>query len=178
MENNSQLLENLFDSKILRIIRLFLVNKERQFYLQEISKKASVPIASTFRIVRKLANLDIIREIRIRKFRLYQCANNENISFLETFLKQGKRIIDSFVGAVSKIGNIEQVILYGKEEEKKANILLIGRNIDSSRIKQVANDFKEKYSFIITYLCLEREQYEQMSAMGLYSGKKKMLFRR
>jgi Fe2+ or Zn2+ uptake regulation protein len=175
---NVKLLEELFDKKILKIIKFFILNKGKEFYLQEISKQVDVPIATVFRIVGKLKELEIVREIRIKRFKLYKCAENENVLFLESFIKEGKRIIDNFVSIISKVKEVQEIILYGKETEDKANVLLIGKGINSNQIKQISAEFKEKYNYSITDLCLEREQYEQMSEMGLYSGKKKTLFKR
>jgi hypothetical protein len=37
---------------------------------------------------------------------------------------------------------------------------------------------KEKYNFVVSPLILTSEQFEQMSVMGLYSGKEKVLFKK
>ena len=173
-----KILEGLFDKKILKIIKFFLMNKDKEFYLQEISNQVNVPIATVFRMIKKLKELKIIDEIKIKKFKLYKCADNKNITFLESFIKEGKRIIDNFVDSVIAKTNVEEIILHGSESENKANVLLIGSSVDSNEIKKLCAEFKEKYNYNITALTLEREQYGQMSSMGLYSGRKKLLFRR
>ena len=175
---NIRLLEGLFDEKIIRVIKFFLLNREKEFYLQEVVRDTKVPLASVFRIVKKLVGLQIVTELHIKKFKLYKCSDNENITFLESFMKEGKRIIDSFASAAGSIENVEEVILYGKETEDKANVLLIGKGINSAAVKQICNEFREKHKYIITDLCLEREQYDQMLTMGLYSGKKKTLYKK
>ena len=96
--DNVKILEELFDSKVLKVIKFFLVNKDKEFYLQEISKQVGVPIATVFRMIKKLKGLKIIDEIKIKKFKIYKCADNDTIRFLESFIKEGKRIIDNFVG--------------------------------------------------------------------------------
>ncbi|MCK5283592.1 MAG: hypothetical protein KAK00_09390 [Nanoarchaeota archaeon] len=175
---NVKLLEELFDKKIVGVIKFFLLNKDKEFYLQEISNSVKIPIATVFRIVGKLKEHRIVDEIRIKKFKLYRCADNENIAFLESFIKEGKRIIDNFVIIVSKVENVEEIILHGKETEDKANVLLMGKGINYNEIKKICVEFKEKYNYTINSLSLEREQYNQMSAMGLYAGNKKTLYKR
>ena len=118
-----KILEGLFDKKILKVIKFFLVNKDKEFYLQEISNLVDVPIATVFRLIKKLKELKIVEEIKIKKFKIYKCANNKNVEFLESFMKEGKRIIDNFVELVSKLENVEEILLYGKASEDKANIL-------------------------------------------------------
>lgn len=173
---NLNLLEELFDDKKLRVIKLFLQNKEKQFYLREISKQTKVPVASTFRIVKKLMELEIIKQIKVNKFKLYKTADNDNVAFLETFLREGKRLVQLFVERAKELSGIKSIILHGEETEEKANLLLIGTNIDSNEVKRICAEIKEQYNFTISPLTLTQEQFTQMSNMGLYSGKKTVLF--
>ncbi|MBR9699972.1 hypothetical protein GOV09_05940 [Candidatus Woesearchaeota archaeon] len=175
---NIKLLEELFDKKILQVIKFFLSNKDKEFYLQEIANHVHVPIATVFRIIKKLKTLGLVQEIRIKKFKLYRCSKNDNVEFLEGFMKEGRRILDNFVQMAAQMPSVEQIILHGKEQEDKANILLIGRSIDHNAVKRLCAAIKEQYHFTVTALSLEQVQYEQMSAMGLYAGSKRSLFKR
>lgn len=171
-------LDGLFDPKILKIIRLFLNEKEDRFYLREISSKVNVPIATTFRIVKKLLKLGLIQEIKIKKFKLYRIKESSNIKFLESFIREEKRILDLFVDKIKDLSGINSVILHGKEKKDRVNILLIGENIDPNSVKQICADIKEKYNFNISSLTLTEDQFKQMSSMGLYSGEKKLLYKK
>ena len=172
-----KLLEDIFDKKILRVLRFVILNKDNEYYLQEISKETEIPIATVFRIMGKLTALGIVLELKIKKFKLYRCADNEKVTFLESFLKEGKRIAENFANLASKLPNVEEIILYGEEGEDKANIMLIGNGIDNNSVKQLCAEFKEKYNFNVTALNLQREQFEQISSMGLYSGSKETLYK-
>ena len=176
--DNLKILESLFDSKKLRILKLFYKEKERKFYLREIAKISEVPIATTYRIINKLVSLKLINQIMISRFKLYKLAENENTLFLESFLKEGKRIVQYFIDEVKKIPEVDAVILHGKEEEDKANLLLIGEGIDPNNIKMICGLIKEQYNFTISALPLTKEQFAQMSSMGLYSGKKKIVYKK
>lgn len=172
------MLDNLFDKKILTILKLFIVDKEKEFYLREIAKQTKVPVATCYRILNKLLSFDIIKLIQIKKFKLYKLADNETTMFLETFLKEEKQILNIFLKKIKELPQVESVILHGKETRDRANILIIGENINSDSIKHICAEIKEKYKFTITPLTLVREQYKQMTSMGLYSGEKRVLFRR
>lgn len=172
------ILEGLFDPKILKIIRLFLNEKENEFYLREISNKVNVPIATTFRIVRRLLKLGLIEEIKIKKFKLYRIKEGSNIKFLESFIREEKRILEIFIDKIKNLSGINSIILHGKEKKDRANILLIGENIKANLVKQICVDIKEKYNFTISSLTLTEDQFKQMSSMGLYSGEKKTLFKK
>lgn len=175
---NLKILESLFDSKKLRILKLFLLEKDKQFYLREISANAKVPVATTFRIIKMLVELKLVDIIKVHKFKLYKLSINENTSFLGSFLKEGKRIVQYFVDEIKKISQVEAVVLHGKETEEKANVLLIGQGIDPYEVKKICASIKEQYNFVVSALALTQEQFGQMSTMGLYSGQKKILYRK
>jgi len=174
--DNIKLLEELFDKKVLKILKLFLSEKNNEFYLREISKLSKVPVASTYRIINRLTGLNLIAEKKIKKFKLYKLNRNNNVEFLESFLKEEKRIVEIFVELAAKIPSVESLILYGRELKDRANILIIGEDIDSNLIKNICGEIKEKYNYIISPLTLAKAQFNQMTNMGLYSEKKETLY--
>ena len=176
--HDENLLENLFDSKSLRILRLFIDDKNNEFYLREISKKSNVPVTSTFRIVAKLKELKLINQIKIKKFKLYKLADTDNVTFLVKMLKEKPRAIEEFVNIAKNIENIDEIILHGKEENKHASLILIGYDIAPGEVKRLSADLKEKYSFTISTLSLGKEQFEQMKGMDLFPRVKRLLYRR
>ncbi|MDP7141653.1 MAG: hypothetical protein QF362_03000 [Candidatus Woesearchaeota archaeon] len=176
--DNIKLLEELFDKKVLKVLKLFLADKGNEFYLREIAKLSKVPVASTYRIITKLIALNIIDEKKIKKFKLYKIKQNKSTEFLESFIKEDKRIVEIFVESASKMPNVESLILHGSELKDRANVLIIGENIDSNLVKNICGEIKEEYNFTVSALTLAKAQFEQMSNMGLYSGKRKTLFER
>ena len=173
-----ELLESLFDEKKLRIMNFFFNNQEEEFYLRELSKRTKIPLATTFRIVNKLKLLEIIKENKIKKFKLYSLNKTKNTELLHDIIAHKKSALSEFVEQVSPIVEIESIILHGKEEQKKANILLVGKNIPVERIKNVVFEIKSKFEFTIIDLTLEPDQFFKMSEMGLFPGKRTVLFQR
>ncbi len=171
-------LESLFDDKLVRIMRVFFQKSDRKFYLKEVSDLAKVSIATTHRILTKLVRLNIISEIKISKFKVYQLSSNERTSFLSDFIKGSVKVTEIFVDMIKDDPGIESIILLGKEKESKANLIIIGKAIDGEKVKLATADVKEKYSYNITYMTMPAEQYEQMISMGLYPGTKEVLYRR
>jgi len=172
-----KLLENLFDKKKLRILKLFLAEKNKEFSLSEVSKQAKVPIASTFRIINQLTNLGLLEQSKIKHLKLYMLAENKGVRYLETFLKEEKQILELAVDRLAAVPGIEQIVIQGKATKDMANLMLIGHDVDNSLIKPICAEIKEKYKFNLSTLILNPEQYEQMTAMGLYSGQKRVLFK-
>ena len=68
--NHGEILDNLFDVKKINILRFFLANPGKQFYLKEISDNVNVPIATTHRILKLLVKLEIIIETKISKLKI------------------------------------------------------------------------------------------------------------
>lgn len=173
-----ELLEKLFDNKKLKILRYFFNNSEEEFYIRELSKKTRIPVATTFRIINKLLELEIIKEHRLKKFKLYSLNQNKNTEFLQDLLTHKKTALNEFVENASTIEEIDNIILHGKEEKNKANVLLIGHNIPIDIVKSFVIEIKEKYDFKIIDLTLEPDQYTKMSDMGLFPGKKTVFFQK
>lgn len=175
---SERLLDTLFDKKILSIIRLLLNRKEQQFTLQEISKYSKVPLATTFRIVNRLVELQVIQVNKIKHLKIYFLATNEQTRYLEAIIKENKTILEEFIEQINTVQGIQTIILHGKIEKDKANILVIGESVDNSLIKEAIVKIKEKHSFTITHLVLTESQYTQMASMNLYSGKKEILLQK
>ncbi|MGV8171940.1 MAG: helix-turn-helix domain-containing protein [Candidatus Woesearchaeota archaeon] len=173
---SQKILESLFDKKILVILKLFLKKKDQQFYLKEISKQTKVPLASTYRILNRLVELEIIEKTKIKHLKIYKLAENEKTKYLDAVFEEKKTILDEFIEQIKNISGIQTIISYGREEKDKANLLIIGESVDNSLIREIIVKMKEKYSFTITHLVLTELQYQQMAAMNLYPGKKEILF--
>jgi len=171
-----EIMERLFDKKIVKLLQFFLNNDSSQFYLREISRNTRVSAASTYRILNKLVELKILEINEIKTAKLYSLANNKTVDFIKTILEVD--VLQYFIEQAVKMPEINEILLLGKKEKAKANVLVLGENIDKSKMKLLTGEIKEKYDFTVNQMSLSREQYEQMSAMGLYPGNKKVLFRR
>ncbi len=175
---SAKLLESLFDIKTLNILKLFLTKKDQEFCLQEISKYSKVPLASTYRIVNKLVALQVLQKNKTKHLKTYILLSNEKTKFLDSILEQKKTILDEFIEQVIKDPNIRGIILYGKEEKEKANLLIIGDGVEQNPIRQAVVQIKEQHNYTITQLVLTEDQYTQMVAMNLYPDKKEIIFER
>jgi hypothetical protein len=175
----AEVLGDLFDKKILAILGVLVNCSDKEgLYLREIAKTAKVSNATTFRIVNKLVKLHLVAVVKIKKLKLYKFKHAPSSEFLVQMLKKDIRVLETFISLVKDFPGLQAVLLHGEESNERANLLLIGQDIDSGRVKEICGDIKEQYKFIISPLVLAAEQFDQMSKMGLYSGKEKVLFRR
>lgn len=172
----ANILESLFDEKLLLILKLFLDNPDEQYYLREISKKTKVPVTTVFRTIGRLKALELIEEKKIKKFKLYSLKKTKSTEFLADVLSSKKSALEEFVETASKLPGLSEIMLHGSEGKDKASLLIIGKGVDQEQIKKLVVDIKSKYNFTIIQLTLELEQYQQMASMGLYSGKRVILY--
>ncbi|MFP4117321.1 MAG: hypothetical protein ACLFTR_00185 [Candidatus Woesearchaeota archaeon] len=176
--SEKDLLESLFDDKLVRVLRVFFQFAQKKFYLKEVSEYSKVSMATAHRILTRLVKLNIITEIKISKFKVYQLAVNERTDFLSEFIKGSVKVTEVFVDMIKDDPSIQSVILVGKESESKANLIIIGDSVDGEKLKLATSEIKEKYNYKITYITMPKEQYDQMASMGLYPGTKKILFQK
>ncbi len=169
-----ELMEKIFDPKTISILKI-LLRDNRQRYLQEISIKANVPIATTLRILNKLEKAGVVRIEKISRMKLYSAKANEESRFLAKIFKEETKVLEIFAERIQEIDGLKQVILHGKQQKDRANVLLIGESMESEKIKEICEKIKKEYNFTINSLTLSKTQYAQMSQMGLYSENKKIL---
>ena len=170
----NDILEKLFDAKILAVLRQFFQHDNKEFYIRELSKLSKVPLASTFRIVRKLVDYNIIREVKLSKFKVYVLDDNEQSRFLGQIVKKEKQALQVFVTKIKNLPNLRKIYIQGKEEKNSANVILIGEELYQPEIKQVCADIKAEFNYIVSPLSLDEDQFLQMQKM--YPIKKKLLF--
>lgn len=168
----------LFDNKILAVLAVLINDSSGGLYLREISKYSKVSDASTYRIIKKLIDLGLVEQLRIKKLKLYRFKHTDKTEFLYKMLKKDIQVMQIFVDEIKAMRGIQAILQHGKESNQRANVLIIGSNVDSGKVKELCGGIKEKYNFVISPLILAAEQFEQMSRMGLYSGKEKVLFRK
>ncbi len=175
MSVDREILEKLLSPSLVKILKLFINHEDQSYYLREIAKITKVPPASTYRILKQLVDISILKLQQIKRFKLY-ALNTEKRFFLVDILEDRKNAVLEFVNTVKEFDGVQMVVLHGEEDKGRANVLVIGTNLDTDSIKRNAVYIGAKFNFNIILLTLTPEQYNQMSSMGLYPGKKKILF--
>lgn len=176
--SEENILDSLMDKKLLKILKAFIDNPGNEYYLRELAKKTRIPVTSTLRIVRQLVKLGIVDEMRIKQIKLYKLRKGKQSEFLSEVISTKRTAMDAFIDLVSQIRGVEQVLLHGKETPEKASVMIIGREISAEKVQYAVLDVKQRFKYNIIHLILGPEQFEQMTAMGLYPGQKVVLFRR
>ncbi|NTV24061.1 MAG: helix-turn-helix domain-containing protein [Nanoarchaeota archaeon] len=169
-----EVLLGLLDQKVVTILRLFLKDDSKQYYLREISKATKVSLGSTHRILNRLVNSQILKVTEIKTAKIYSLEPNRTVEYLKTLIEVD--CVAQFVEIAKNLAGVDEILLLAKDKTK-ANVLILG-TLDSTELRKISWELKEKYQFTINHMSLTKEQYDQMSSMGLYPGTKKSLFRK
>lgn len=171
-------LEELFDPKMISVMRVFYGKHDVDFNLKDVAKNSKVSMASTFRIVNRLVSVGIVKQTNVAGFKVYRLGDNERTRFLGQVVKREKQVLQFFVTWAKDIKELEAVILHGQETSERADVLLVGENINNAEVKSVCGEIKEKFSYVISPLVLLPDQFKDMVSMGLLPKKKTVLYRR
>lgn len=85
----NDVLDSLIDKKVKSILDVFIKNKGQLFHIKKVSKISNVPIATSFRLIKKLSSLGFITIIKINKFKVYKLADNKKTELLTGLWKNG-----------------------------------------------------------------------------------------
>ncbi|MFT4282814.1 MAG: hypothetical protein ACMXX6_00125 [Candidatus Woesearchaeota archaeon] len=173
--DKKKVVETLFDKKVIKILRLFINNPNNQYYLREISRISKVSPASTHRILSSMKDLNLIKERKEKHLKTY-ILFKENASIFSELLEDRKSALQEFSSFIKGVSGVLKAIRHGEEQNDKASVLIVGRDIDQELIRQKVFDIKQKFNFNLIFLTLDPDQYIQMESMGLYPGKKEILF--
>ncbi|MBU0907310.1 MAG: hypothetical protein KKE05_04085 [Nanoarchaeota archaeon] len=172
----SDVLRELFDEKIIKIINIFLEEPEKHFSLTQTSSVAKVNVATTLRILDRLVKKEIVEITFMGKSKFYKLKQGEKTIALGRLLKKEEHITD-FIDRVKEIPKIKRIILESKTDDG-AKVILVGSPVPSDKIAIIIKEIEEKYSFKIQYIELSEDQFEGMEKMGLYNLNKKIIWDR
>ncbi len=166
-----EVLANVIDAKKAAVLRVLLSTSD-ELYLKEISKKSSVPISSTFRILQELVKAGVLERREWKTSKVYSC-KKETKTFLKELFTEDSPAIQDFLQALKPLPGIEN-IYHHSDKKGKNMVLIIGRNLANDLIERLAAQIRENGQEL-NCLTLTRDQYEQMLRMGLYPQEKKVL---
>jgi hypothetical protein len=81
------LFEGIIAGHTLKILLLFVGKPEEFYHINKVAADTGVPVATTFRIMKRLVSQDVIETKAISKFKIYRLARNEKAARLSEILK-------------------------------------------------------------------------------------------
>lgn len=173
------ILKGLFDEKILDVINLFAKHPEKQFYLSEISKMSNVNVSSTFRIVQKLIDNEVIKSTTIGKVKIYQFGSGERARALWNLLKKSseKDPLYVYIDKIKAEPKLKKIILDSKEV-RGAKLILIAETIPIPNTEKPIEEVKKQFNYTIQIVCMSSSQYESLKLFKNFDLGKKLIWER
>ena len=175
------LLKQLFDEKIVKILSVFAKYPERRFYLTEITKLTKVNVSTTFRILGKLVEKEFLKDMIIGRTRFYQLNNNEKTQRIVKILKFGgekatsSTPLNDFIERIRQIGRIKKVLLKTKDSTK-ATLILVGDFIPMERVHRATDEIQKKTQYEIECVELSNRQFDTLYNIAEFKRTGKVLY--
>ena len=171
-----EVLKDLFDEKILKVIQLFVDAPQKKFFLSDVSKASGVNITTCFRILNKLSEKGFLKTSVLGKVRFYQLEYNEKTKNLMKILNEkGDDPGQLFVSYLSSHPRTKKIILDSREN-KSARIILVGDFIPQERITKAVEEIREKHNFRISCVEISESQYIKFKEFKDYNLDKKIIW--
>ncbi|MEK7528770.1 MAG: hypothetical protein AAB592_03305 [Patescibacteria group bacterium] len=136
------MLKQLFTSNTrIKLLSIFLLNPEGEFFIRELTRKLDEQINSIRRELGNLKKIGLLRS-RMKNRKKYYVVNKNFILFNELkgiFIKAAGNS-DDIIKKITKLGNVDLLVLSGLFVDKKspADILVVG-NVDNDDLQNMLN---------------------------------------
>lgn len=174
--NPAQVLKSLFDEKKINVMQVFINDPGEEFALKEVVEESKVSLATTHRILKNLVSEGILKANKHKHLTTYTIAPTQEGSFLAELLYERPKPIAKFVELIRPIAGIQQAILHGEETETRANVVIMGHDIDKDQVNAAVAQVREETRFTLNHLILEPDQFQMLESMGQFSGTRTIIF--
>lgn len=167
--------EQLFGSKTrVKLMKLFLENPDRRFYVRELTRLSDSLINSVRRELNNLVELRLVVEevssekepekktINARKYYRLNPKNLFRQDLLNLFLK-GKILMEKkFIDRIKRVGEIKYFCLGGSfvEDLKASTDLLLVGDFDKEKALKVLKEFEKEIERPINYTVMDENEYD------------------
>lgn len=161
------------DSKKAAVLKI-LANSKEELCLKEIAEKSQVSITTVFRILQDLVTSELVKRKEWKNSKVYSLEENDRTAVVRELFVEEFDGLEEFVNLAGILPGVQNLVLSGPKKKDRASVLVIGEGVDVNKVRDICQQLKVK-GFDVTFLTLGKEQYEQMTKMGLYPGEKRVL---
>ncbi len=174
-------LEQLFGSKTrLKLLKLFLNNPDKFYYIREITRGLNVQINSIRRELENLQNLGIIVELIPEKKenkiseknkakngylgKKYFKANTDFLLYqeLKSLLLKSQLLLEkNLIKGIQKLGKVYYLVLTGffvGQKDARTDILIVGK-LNRRKVKALVKNFEKDFDREINYTVLSKKEF-------------------
>jgi DNA-binding transcriptional ArsR family regulator len=159
------MLEQLFGSRTrVKLLRLFLSEPEKLYFVREITRMIDERINSVRRELKNLEDMGLVISQDKDQKRYYQ-ANSSFILFPELrglILKAQVILEDKLVSDIKALGNIQYMVLTGffvGIQDNSTDILLVGK-INREKLTRLMDKFEKFFNRGINYTVMTTKEYK------------------
>lgn len=159
------MLEQLFGSRTrIKLLRLFLANPDKLFFVREITRKIEERINSVRRELKNLEEMGLII-FRNKNQKKYYQVNDSFILYPELkslILKAQVILEEKFVTDIKSMGNIQYMVLTGLfvgMKDRQTDILIVGK-INRRKLNRLIKKFEHVFNTEINYTVMTAKEYK------------------
>lgn len=159
------MLEQLFGSRTrVKLLRLFLSNPGRHYFVREITRKVEERINSVRRELKNLEDMGLITSLDKNQKKYYQ-ANDNFILFPELkslILKAQVILEEKLVSDIKSLGNIQYMVLTGffvGMKDLSTDILIVGK-INRKKLHRLMKKFERVFNHAINYTMMTITEFK------------------
>lgn len=159
------MLEQIFSSRTrVKLLRLFLINPQKSYYIREITRLIDERINSVRRELKNLEKLGMVVP-EIKKQKKYYTNNSDFILYPELrslILKAQVTLEKDLVSAIRKIGSIAYMVLTGLFvglKDTQVDILIVGK-VNRRKLKRLMSKFQKNLGREINYTVMSKQEFQ------------------
>lgn len=150
-----------------KLLKLFFLNREREFYLREIAKLTGGNLNSVRRELNNLVKIKIIEERKRGNQKLYKVNKNSPIhEELRKLILKTVGIGDTLRENLLKLNNVVYALIYGsfatgeEVEESDIDLLIVG-DLDEEKVIEVIRRLEYELTREIHYILWSTKEFEK-----------------
>jgi len=167
----SEILENLFHSKVeVKILRLFLNNPEEGYLAFEVAKKIKTSMPAARKEINNLSKIKFLIK-RKKSNKTYFYVNQSFVFYDELkklIFKSNPTSVDKIASQVMKLGQIRFMLVSGvflNSDKGKVDILIVGEHINRSKLKNFLSNVEAEVGRGINYVCMSMDEFRYRKNM-------------
>jgi predicted transcriptional regulator len=160
------MLEHLFGSRTrVKLMRLFLSNPDKAFFVRELTRKIKERINSVRRELNNLEKIGVVQKKNDQRKVFYQ-ADKDHVLYRELralVLKAEVGLERSLAKTLKDIGNVRLMVLTGMftgmKEETQTDMLIVGQ-ANRRKLTKLMKKFQDDFGRQINYTVMSTKEYK------------------
>ena len=167
----SEVLEKLFRSKAeVKLLRLFMNNPDEKYLVSDVAKKSKINISTARKEINNLVKIKFLIQ-RKKSGKTYYYVDQNFVFYNELkklIFKASPTSADKLASLAMGLGQMRFVLVSGvflNSEKSKVDILIVGEQINRSKLKSFLSNTEAEVGKGINYVCMSTDEYRYRKGM-------------